>query len=258
MRGATVIPLHKFHALIISIHAPHAGCDCMLYVIYKAISEFQSAHPMRGATFIPHHGMHASTISIHAPHAGCDCMLYVIYKAISKFQSTHPMRGATLITHNWARSCCLFQSTHPMRGATPSDCTACLICVISIHAPHAGCDLSRLTHKSARAISIHAPHAGCDPHPVRLRRGHRDFNPRTPCGVRPLPVAYWVNEGTFQSTHPMRGATRQYPHMGRLVKISIHAPHAGCDAEIEQLLREVRHFNPRTPCGVRLRFYPKK
>ena len=35
----------------------------------------------------------------------------------------------------------------------------------------------------------------------------RDFNPRTPCGVR----QYWTDKNTdafqFQSTHPLRGAT---------------------------------------------------
>ena len=36
----------------------------------------------------------------------------------------------------------IFQSTHPMRGATPHRAGAYgSILVISIHAPHAGCDI---------------------------------------------------------------------------------------------------------------------
>ncbi len=34
----------------------------------------------------------------------------------------------------------------------------------------------------------------------------------------------------FQSTHPMRGATRRRGIYERAAPISIHAPHAGCDA----------------------------
>ena len=34
---------------------------------------------------------------------------------------------------------------------------------------------------------------------------------------------------SFQSTHPMRGATTVTDHADPLFEISIHAPHAGCD-----------------------------
>ena len=130
--------------------------------------------------------------------------------------------------------------------------------------------------KPANAISIHAPRAGCDithqrpappwvqfqsTHPVRgatrrrlraLLRSTHNFNPRTPCGVRP--------------------ATASCCGFGRI--ISIHAPRAGCDnlryivifrairfqsthpvrgaTRHRQLLRVwSNNFNPRTPCGVR-------
>ena len=56
-----------------------------------------------------------------------------------------------------------------------------------------------------------------------------DFNPRTPCGVRLL-----VFRARF-----------------RPFQISIHAPHAGCDAAISGDISSQSNFNPRTPCGVR-------
>ena len=56
-----------------------------------------------------------------------------------------------------------------------------------------------------------------------------DFNPRTPCGVRPLCAAFVAGDREFQSTHPVWGATRHPP--------------------LCSLFRT--HFNPRTPCGVR-------
>ena len=107
-------------------------------------------------------------------------------------------------------------------------------------------------HVHPGAISIHAPRVGCDyafgaapiqeelfqsTHPVwgatsSAGRGHHrllDFNPRTPCGVRPGVQAAEAISRVFQSTHPVWGATGgpfQCP------------PPYG-------------YFNPRTPCGVR-------
>ena len=74
---------------------------------------------------------------------------------------------------------------------------------ISIHAPREGCDLFGIVVVSHVVISIHAPREGCD---TRMR------SPTTP--VR-----------SFQSTHPVRGATR-----GHDVGDEITA-----------------YFNPRTP-----------
>ena len=82
---------------------------------------------------------------------------------------------------------------------------------ISIHAPRVGCDGFKVGKRVVPLrISIHAPRVGCDPgrlafmssvvrfqsthpvwgatRPVDLRYvGGLDFNPRTPCGVRPFP-----------------------------------------------------------------------
>ena len=56
-----------------------------------------------------------------------------------------------------------------------------------------------------------------------------DFNPRTPCGVRHKDQLIRVNIIAFQSTHPLRGATLDTIKNIYTVKISIHAPLAGCD-----------------------------
>ena len=64
------------------------------------------------------------------------------------------------------------------------------------------------------------------------RHPHHDFgnfNPRTPCGVRPASLLY-----SFQAR-----------------VISIHAPRAGCDRSPLWPRRNLPYFNPRTPCGVR-------
>ena len=78
---------------------------------------------------------------------------------------------------------------------------------ISIHAPLAGCDDIQGILTDGVNISIHAPLAGCDNENKAAIDGLRDFNPRTPCGVR-------LEGGTVE----VAKAT-----------ISIHAPLAGCD-----------------------------
>ena len=124
-----------------------------------------------------------------------------------------------------------FQSTHPLRGATTYSGWVYSMPNISIHAPLAGCD-EEMSEKALRrlAISIHAPLAGCDTAPSKRRKTRKNFNPRTPCGVRPYP------SGLFSHTHA----------------ISIHAPLAGCDWRLTNEKTNPQNFNPRTPCGVRL------
>ena len=126
------------------------------------------------------------------------------------FQSTHPMRGATSPSDIVPLPFHVFQSTHPMRGATIDAVKSGKVKPISIHAPHAGCDYAFVSIvKFILDISIHAPHAGCDqisswPLHLTLISIHA---PHAGCDFKvPLGIAVGI---PFQSTHPMRGATRQ-------------------------------------------------
>ena len=56
-----------------------------------------------------------------------------------------------------------------------------------------------------------------------------NFNPRAPCGARPVRKAVRFLKTIFQSTRPMRGATGGELKDIRDLHISIHAPHAGRD-----------------------------
>ena len=79
----------------------------------------------------------------------------------------------------------------------------------------------------------------------------KNFNPRTPCGVR-LYCKHCRRETiVFQSTHPLRGATIWTLHNCTPAGISIHAPLAGCDSRACRSSTTAFYFNPRTPCGVR-------
>ena len=57
------------------------------------------------------------------------------------------------------------------------------------------------------------------------------FNPRVPCGARPLPSGLPPMQARFQSTRPMRGATCCHDAGGDAGRVSIHAPHAGRDRD---------------------------
>ena len=145
-----------------------------------------------------------------------------------------------------------FQSTHPLRGATTPFWCPIWTPPISIHAPLAGCDQLLQTAHLTKFISIHAPLAGCDGLQSHPTPGQTNFNPRTPCGVRRQCSSTAIWKWAFQSTHPLRGATR-LTSIRQAVNsyISIHAPLAGCDATPETRTVRGADFNPRTPCGVR-------
>ena len=148
------------------------------------------------------------------------------------FQSTHPVWGATRRLLGCLKDSALFQSTHPVWGATSVVIRDGLPQEISIHAPRVGCDVRRPPRRLNDIISIHAPRVGCDAVRPPVPSGSVDFNPRTPCGVRQheveLPDGFSVisihaprvgcdarltrslgTVWTFQSTHPVWGATPQ-------------------------------------------------
>ena len=152
------------------------------------------------------------------------------FNQIAEFQSTLPVRGATLKVFSTQYQAFSFQSTLPVRGATQ---------ILSIL-------------MSIFPISIHAPRAGSDLEQTVLRLAHRHFNPRSPCGERPLygnprgreraisihapragsdSVVFFVLIAIlrFQSTLPVRGATTAVCLMPLPWLISIHAPRAGSD-----------------------------
>ena len=192
---------------MISIHAPHTGRDLDFYAVLSVHNEFQSTRPIRGATTGSPSFLTALDISIHVPHTGRDSPKFSATLKSARFQSTRPIRGATL---------------------TPSAC-------------------SQRSYFNPRAPYGARPAEG----PVRQDRG-TDFNPRAPYGARPPwhcalgrspPISIHAPhtgrdrhcciqrkpQSAFQSTRPIRGATR-----------CSYGDHL-TDAD----------FNPRAPYGAR-------
>ena len=139
-----------------------------------------------------------------------------------------------------------------MRGATLKFENKAILEQISIHTPHAGSDLvGALVAFNVLTISIHTPHAGSDWSNREIHHGHRDFNPHSPCGERPFRFRNRFSRSIFQSTLPMRGATRCFGITFVCRKISIHTPHAGSDTIFPWWYQPHQHFNPHSPCGER-------
>ena len=232
---------------------PRTPCGVRLFATWTLFSEaqFQSTHPLWGATspsrraaslrsnfnprtpcgVRPSAGRTGDLRGNFNPRTPCGVRLdrNAVCDHVQVFQSTHPLRGAT--RHLWRFFMDgLFQSTHPLRGAT----------------------ILRPISADASEISIHAPLAGCDSLSRFILGPSPNFNPRTPCGVRPLICRNIWGEFLFQSTHPLRGATRRMCSRIQGFSISIHAPLAGCDNLTKGILWGWNDFNPRTPCGERL------
>ena len=98
------------------------------------------------------------------------------------------------------------------------------------------------------------PRTPCGVRPGCYHTGVRvvlDFNPRTPCGVRRPDclhsVSLWRN---FNPRTPCGVRLGGFYFFGGAT-ISIHAPRVGCDPLRTGSQADGDNFNPRTPCGVR-------
>ena len=102
----------------------------------------------------------------------------------------------------------MFQSTHSLRSATYYEGAGRYAYIVSIHALLAECDLC-----GGQSCAV-----------------GDSFNPRTPCGVRPVPASCPLSCLPFQSTHSLRSATGAVDVHSPDYYVSIHALLAECDA----------------------------
>ena len=83
-------------------------------------------------------------------------------------------------------------------------------------------------------ISIHTPLAGSDRKTLKTSANSWNFNPHSPCGERPATVTLFFPDTLFQSTLPLRGATRASHIRFLHLPISIHTPLAGSDQDDDE------------------------
>ena len=118
------------------------------------------------------------------------------------------MRGATDGSAEQEASI-LFQSTRPMRGATGprAPASGCP----SHFNPRAPCGARRRDSVGRYCGQHFNPRAPCGARPSLPRQNRRSryhFNPRAPCGARHDHGGGGRPTAEFQSTRPMRGATK--------------------------------------------------
>ncbi len=239
-------------------------------VSFRVPPVFQSTRPVRGRDLSARPVPVRHVVSIHAPRAGRDFAGWFWLMGYHAFQSTRPVRGAT----------------------TLRECRRNRI-LVSIHAPRAGRDFRKADFAWGISVSIHAPRAGrdldapCHRHehqrfqstrPVRgatrrtciVGNSARGFNPRAPCGARPIWVQVLLSccvfQSTrpvrgatflafssrpicsrFQSTRPVRGATVHLHRVRQLGQVSIHAPRAGRDGTVHDVSHEDQPVSIHAP-----------
>ena len=86
---------------------------------------------------------------------------------------------------------------------------------------------------------------------LETHNGIKNFNPRTPCGVRLAAYYYAIVDDDISIHAPHAGCDHKQVLCTSDRVISIHAPHAGCDTATQDYMPLLADFNPRTPCGVR-------
>ena len=83
----------------------------------------------------------------------------------------------------------------------------------------------------------------------------RYFNPRPPCGGRPVKAGRIIDNGQFQSTSSVWRTTLITSTRGKRAHISIHVLRVEDDDFVEIVKEILPYFNPRPPCGGRRKPY---
>ena len=182
----------------ISIHAPLTGCDASSSYVHETWFQISIHAPLTGCDqYNEPPTLSRLKISIHAPLTGCDSARRFHWHCCYNFNPRTP---------------------YGMRLRGLKDLG--LVGSISIHAPLTGCDMIKSYGTCAFYISIHAPLTGCDKtltlmhflvmqfqstHPLRDATSGwfgdlwhlRNFNPRTPYGMRRFRIHNFDNRSTY-------------------------------------------------------------
>ena len=148
-----------------------------------------------------------------------------------KFQSTQPEWAATN-EFLGEDDIAIFISIHAARvGCDWHESGESIMAkTISIHAARVGCDVKSFKGYGLPKISIHAARVGCDETGRYQSKALRNFNPRSPSGLRQQADTVTINRKLFQSTQPEWAATG-FSKPALFVQLN---------------------FNPRSPSGLRL------
>ena len=92
---------------------------------------------------------------------------------------------------------------------------------------------------------------GCDPHLQGARPGNHSFQSTHPVWGATADVLDIADKISISIHAPRMGCDDEFPQVFHRGNISIHAPRMGCDNVLLPLFPIPYNFNPRTPYGVR-------
>ena len=235
MRGATTPSTATGSNAAISIHAPLAGCDPSVLRRPRLFRHFNPRTPCGVRPFVSLAEKGDIDISIHAPLAGCDGPRCGRKSETRPFQSTHPLRGATIKDVKGYEGLYNFNPRTPCGVRRISPQISMFASSFQSTHPLRGATVSSVMPCNASIFQ--------STHPLRGATTHKSI----------------AKEVTiFQSTHPLRGATSAL--LITPIDTSFQSTHPLRGATWLWLLISYfcSHFNPRTPCGVRLCHFPPK
>ena len=173
---------------------------------------------------------------------------------ILSFQSTQPEWAATHHNVAWFIRCsnfnprspsglrpkpsgrlkikCLFQSTQPEWAATVAVLILSINWLFQSTQPEWAATRFRPTLQNLLVISIHAARVGCDISKSGIINTWKDFNPRSPSGLRLSSLSMFSHSSQFQSTQPEWAATINVVWCHIRSYISIHAARVGCNGAL--------------------------
>ena len=210
VRGATHEKGRVSAAGYISTHAPRAGSDAVRQLARHG--PVISTHaPRAGSDEGVERDARRSRISTHAPRAGSDELAGVDVTGAGKFQPAARgggdecrSRGSPYHEKKKPKT----QPTLPVRGATKTMLELYGVDEFQPTLPVRGATAGRVVGAGHLTISTHAPRAGSDDAGRSWSDRSRYFNPRSPCGERPVSPPYSDLRTEFQPTLPVRGATK--------------------------------------------------
>ena len=214
---------------------------------------FQSTPPIRVATFRRGPLRLAIHISIHATHTGGDHFSHMAPPFLCHFNPRHPY-GWRRARQTSGSSTGNFNPRHPYGWRLASATFFGAMTNFNPRHPYGWRPDCGQPTLAQMPISIHATHTGGDAGAQGNARQRHHFNPRHPYGWRLVSLSIPSISVSFQSTPPIRVATRLSNGNTRPFSISIHATHTGGDYPGSSRRPPCPYFNPRHPYGWRLCF----
>ncbi len=219
--------LRQLHVLNFNPRAPY-GARLLSFSHPYALTIFQSTRPLRGATSSGRRaGLHSGHFNPRAPYGA----------------RPEPSAPATATTD--------FNPRAPYGARRGNSLRAPIPTYFNPRAPYGARLRTNENVGGLFDISIHAPLTGRDGWLRFCQRENSNFNPRAPYGARRHAISKRTVTNKFQSTRPLRGATKSVGDARKLLCISIHAPLTGRDYSGMSISAWRFNFNPRAPYGAR-------